>query len=95
MDTIFIKLNQETVSANTDDSILTAALRHGVEIPHVCYEPMLGPLQTCDTCLVELDGVLVRACATTLYQGASVETRTDHARAAQIEAAQRILQNHQ
>ncbi len=27
--------------------------RTGQSIPHVCYHPQLGPVQTCDTCMVE------------------------------------------
>ena len=38
-------------------------------IPHVCYHPQLGPVQTCDTCMVEADGPLLRACATRVADG--------------------------
>ena len=27
-----------------------------IELPQVCYHPQLGPIQTCDTCMVEVDG---------------------------------------
>ena len=30
--------------------------RLGPEIPKVCYHPQLGPLETCDTCMVEVGG---------------------------------------
>ncbi len=26
--------------------------RSGVELPQVCYHPQLGPIQSCDTCMV-------------------------------------------
>jgi formate dehydrogenase major subunit len=48
--------------------------RAGVAIPHVCYHPQLGPIQTCDTCLVEVEGELVRACATPVSHDMSVRT---------------------
>ena len=48
------------------ESLLDALNRVGMEIPQVCYHPQLGPIQTCDTCMVEADGKLVRACATTV-----------------------------
>ncbi len=38
--------------------------RSGAAVPQVCYHPQLGPIQTCDTCMVEVDGKLVRACGT-------------------------------
>jgi formate dehydrogenase major subunit len=66
----------------------------GTEIPHVCYHPQLGPIQTCDTCLVELDGQLVRACATKINAPVTVFTRSARAKDAQLDAFDRILQNH-
>jgi formate dehydrogenase major subunit len=45
-----------------------------IEIPQVCYHPQLGPIQTCDTCMVEVDGKLVRACGTRATDGMNVVT---------------------
>lgn len=64
------------------------------EIPQVCYHPQLGPIQTCDTCLVEINGKLARACAALAEPGMSVETETTKVVAAQKEAFDRILGNH-
>ncbi|NNF57275.1 MAG: hypothetical protein HKN04_03455 [Rhodothermaceae bacterium] len=53
--------------------------RLGERVPHVCYQPafhsvqQLGAPQTCDTCLVRVDGELVRACATPVRAGMVVE----------------------
>src|SRR5260370_34216559 len=66
----------------------------GIDLPHVCYHPQLGPIQTCDTCLVELDGQLVRACATSVSRDMSVRTTTERAQSARAEAFDRILSNH-
>src|SRR6195952_583906 len=60
--------------------------RAGVEIAHVCYHPQLGPIQTCDTCMVEVDGQLMRACATAAAVGMNVSTVSARAHAAQVEA---------
>ncbi len=68
--------------------------RCGVEIPQVCYHPQLGPIQTCDTCMVEVDGKLVRACATLAADGMEVLASSPRADAAQREAFDRILGNH-
>ncbi len=36
---------------------LIDAINHaGVHLPQVCYHPQLGPIQTCDTCIVEVGG---------------------------------------
>ena len=47
------------------------------EIPHVCYHPRLGPIKTCDTCLVDVNGELTRACATAVSAGMNVVTESD------------------
>jgi formate dehydrogenase major subunit len=63
-------------------------------LPQVCYHHQLGPIQTCDTCMVEVDGKLVRACGTTAAAGMNVATESVRADAAQREAFDRILGNH-
>src|SRR6516164_7388436 len=68
--------------------------RCGVRVPQVCYHPQLGPIQTCDTCLVEVDGSLVRACATEARSGMVVATGSAAAKSAQRAAFDRILGNH-
>src|ERR1700746_2521153 len=69
--------------------------RAGVKISQVCYHPQLGPIQTCDTCMVEMDGKLVRACGTDAVDGAQIETASPRARAAQREGFDHILGNHE
>ena len=34
-------------------TILQALLAEGKDVPHICYQPNLGPIKTCDTCIVE------------------------------------------
>jgi formate dehydrogenase major subunit len=68
--------------------------RLGKELPQVCYHSQLGPIQTCDTCLVEVNGELVRACATAVADGMKVQTNSARADSAQREAFDRILENH-
>lgn len=77
------------------DRLVDVINRSGVEIPQVCYHPQLGPIQTCDTCMVEVDGILVRACGVLAEDGMSVLTSSPRARAGQHEAFDRILANHQ
>ncbi|MCU1235129.1 MAG: putative formate dehydrogenase, partial [Candidatus Solibacter sp.] len=80
--------------AQTGERLIDVIAHAGVELPHVCYHPQLGPIQTCDTCLVEVDGELVRACATPVSEGMSAQTTSTRARSARSEAFDRILTNH-
>jgi len=77
-------------------SLLIDAINHaGVHLPQVCYHPQLGPIQTCDTCIVEVNGELVRACASSVASGMKVSTTVPGAEAARSEAFDRILRNHE
>ena len=76
------------------ERLIDAINRSGIAIPQVCYHPQLGPIQTCDTCMVEVDGKLVRACGTVATDGMTVVTCSARADAAQREAFDRILGNH-
>ncbi len=80
--------------AQNGERLIDVINRSRVKIPQVCYHPQLGPIQTCDTCMVEIDGQLVRACATAVSDGLIVDTKSAAADAAQREAYDRILGNH-
>ena len=76
--------------AKSDERLVDVIERVGEAIPHVCYHPQLGPIQTCDTCMVEVNGQLVRACATTAVNGMVVKTNSERATVAQVERVPRL-----
>jgi formate dehydrogenase major subunit len=67
---------------------------HGIDLPHVCYHPSLGPLQTCDVCWIEADGKLQRACALQAREGLSLRSGGSAA-AAREEGMDRLLAKHE
>src|ERR1700733_8854740 len=87
-------LNGRPQAIQPGERLIDLINRCGIEVPHVCYHPQLGPIQTCDTCMVEVDGKLVRACATHAADGMNVVTSSARADAARREAFDRILGNH-
>jgi formate dehydrogenase major subunit len=87
-------INGRSQTIQPGEHLIDLINRCGVEIPQVCYHSQLGPIQTCDTCMVELDGKLVRACGTMAAEGMNVVTSSPRADAAQREAFDRILGNH-
>ena len=54
-----ITIDGETHEAETGQRLIDVINRAGIQVPQVCYHPQLGPIQTCDTCMVEVDGKLV------------------------------------
>ena len=88
------------VSAQTGelliDALNRAAVMRGTDpVPQVCYLPAMGAIGSCDTCMVEVDGQLVRSCEAQVMAGESVLTRSAKADVAQREAFDRLLENHE
>ncbi len=81
-------------AAREGEPLIEVLNRSGVELPQVCYHPQLGAIQTCDTCLVAVNGELTRACATPATPGLRVQTETTAAREARVTAFDKILGNH-
>ncbi len=91
---ITIKVDGSVMESKPEELLIDVLVRNSSQLPHVCYHPQLGPIQTCDTCMVEINGQLVRACATKVSAGMDVATKSARADAAQREAFDRILGNH-
>ncbi len=91
---IRVTIDGQTCEALPGERLIDVILRAGISLPHVCYHPQLGPVQTCDTCMIEIDGKLARACASTVSSGLRVATHSAAADSAQREAFDRILANH-
>jgi formate dehydrogenase major subunit len=89
-----INLNGKRLEFESGERLIDVLNRSNAAIPQVCYHPQLGSIQTCDTCMVEADGKLVRACGTLASDGMKVFTSSPRASAAQREAFDRILGNH-
>ncbi|MDB4867410.1 MAG: oxidoreductase [Cohnella sp.] len=90
-----IRINDREFSSQPKQSILQVAKTNGYYIPHVCYHEQMGAIQSCDTCMVEVNGELKRACATETEPDMKVDSMTPRAKDAQLEAMQRLLQNHE
>ncbi|MDB5330381.1 MAG: putative formate dehydrogenase [Phycisphaerales bacterium] len=89
-----IVLNGQRHDVHAGERLIDVINRAGVQLPQVCYHPQLGPIQTCDTCMVGVDGKLVRACGVTVSDGMEVSTDSHAASAAQRAAFDRVLENH-
>jgi len=90
-----IQINGSSYEASEGERLVDVINRVSKGLPQVCYHPQLGPIQTCDTCLVEVNGTLARACGTKVSAGMDVLTQSVTAQTAQREAFDRILGNHQ
>jgi formate dehydrogenase major subunit len=89
-----ITIDGSLANAEPGERLVDAINRAGIQLPQVCYHPQLGPIQTCDTCMAEVNGKLVRACATRVTDAMNVSTTSAAADAAQRQAFDRLLENH-
>ena len=78
-------LDGRAVDARPDETILQAARRHGVDIPHLCYKDGLRPDGNCRACVVEVKGerTLAPSCCRTPQEGMEVATTSERARHSQ------------
>ncbi len=91
---IKFRSGEKEYSAISGQTILQALMAQGIDIPHVCYQPNLGPIKTCDTCIVEANGKMVRSCSTPVEDRMTIVYDSTRVKDLQVEATQRILHNH-
>ncbi len=93
-DNVNVNIDGKDYMIGRDFNFLKFLELNNIKVPHVCYQENLGPIETCDVCIVEMDGKLVRSCSLKPADGMKVITDSRRAKEAQIEATDRILKNH-
>lgn len=91
---VTITLDGMAFAARVGEPLVEAINRAQIPLAQVCYHEQLGPIQSCDTCVVEVGGQIVRACGTPVVAGMQVKTQTQAARTAQRDAYDRLCANH-
>ncbi|MDQ3044521.1 MAG: molybdopterin-dependent oxidoreductase [Chloroflexota bacterium] len=84
-------INGQEVTVPAGTVILEAARMAGIEVPNLCFQPLMRAWGSCRICTVEIlgkRGGLIESCATPLTDGMEVETHTDEV----VDARQYILQ---
>ncbi len=78
-------LNDQSLTAMSGETILQAARRHGVDIPHLCYADGLATAGNCRACVVEIEGepVLAPSCCRAPTAGMRVSSDNERARRSQ------------
>src|SRR6266704_4324494 len=80
-ETIEFKLNGDTISAFAGETIIQAAKRHGVDIPHLCYKEGYRPDGNRRACMVEIKGERVLAPSCCRQPAKGMEVASNNARA--------------
>jgi len=81
LQTVEFKLDGKTVIAYEGETILKAAKRHGVDIPHLCFKDGYRPDGNCRACVVEINGerTLAPSCCRSATAGMEVKANSERA----------------
>ncbi|MDP3229023.1 MAG: formate dehydrogenase subunit alpha [Acidovorax sp.] len=90
---VAFELDGQPVTAHAGETILKAARRHGVEIPHLCYQDGLRPDGNCRACVVEIAGerTLAPSCCRAPTEGMKVLATSPRARKSQQMVVEMLL----
>ncbi|PEK99735.1 formate dehydrogenase subunit alpha [Bacillus sp. AFS017336] len=91
---VTITINGKEIIAEQGSTILQIINKNEMSHPQICYVPEVDPIQTCDTCIVEMNGELKRSCSTVAMSGMNIQLSSPKAKEAQTEAMDRLLENH-
>ena len=96
MSEVHIMINNHSITADSTDTILTAANKAGIQIPTLCYLKNVINSGACRVCLVEVKGAraLLSACTTPVSEGMVVWTNSERAIKARKTTVELIMSNH-
>ena len=86
LEMVNVQINGTTHTIEKGTRILDYLLSQEIQHPHICYSEILGPVQSCDTCMCEVNGTITRACSTVVEGGMDILTSSELAKQAQEEA---------
>lgn len=93
---VTLKINGQQVSVPEKTTIMEAAEKVGIHIPHLCFLKEINEIAACRVCLVELAGIdrLVTACNTECRNGLDVITNSPRLRKIRRMNVELILSDH-
>lgn len=96
MKNIKLKIDNKDVVVPEGTTILEAAKKVNINIPHLCYHPDQAIKANCRLCVVEVSGSkkLTPSCSSYVYEGMEVQTNTKKVRDMQKGVLELILANH-
>ncbi|MBI3851886.1 MAG: (2Fe-2S)-binding protein [Verrucomicrobia bacterium] len=94
MNRFSITIDGCTVAVSPGESVLSAARKLAIDIPTLCFLEKCGPLNTCQVCLVKLNGKLVPSCGTKVAPGMVVESETEEVHEARRTALELLFSDH-
>ena len=93
---VTLNINGQQVSVPEKTTIMEAAEKIGIHIPHLCFLKYINEIGACRVCLVEVEGMdkLVPACDTECREGMEVVTNSPRLRKIRRINVELILSDH-
>ncbi len=91
-----LTIDGKEVVGRPEQTILEVARENGIYIPTLCYHEKLSLIKSCRICLVEVEGaeMPMASCATPIFEGMVVHTKTERVEGMRREALRLLLVNH-
>ena len=91
-----LTIDQREIEADEGETVIQAARRHGIEIPHFCWHDKLSVAGNCRMCLVKVNNLpkLMPACNLVVAPKMTIETNNEQVAQARRNVLQFILLNH-
>jgi iron-only hydrogenase group A len=96
MTRISFYINGAEVQADEGEMIIDVAKRHGIDIPHFCYNKRFDRIGACRLCIVEIQDYpkLAASCCTPVREGMRVKTHSPRVLDARRTNLELLLANH-
>lgn len=91
-----LKIDGQNISVPAGTTIMEAAAKVGIKIPHICYLKDINEIGACRVCLVEKAGMdkLITACNTEVEEGIEIFTNSPRVREVRRINVELILSDH-
>lgn len=91
-----LTINDRKISVSENTTILEAAGKVGIDIPHLCYLEGINEIGACRVCIVENEGMetLITACNTPVEEGMKIYTNSPRVRKTRKINVELILSDH-
>ena len=91
-----LTINGQAIQVPEETTILEAAKKVGIDIPHLCFLKDINDIGACRLCVVEMEGMekLITACNTPVEEGMVLHTNSPKVRAVRKTNIQLILSDH-
>lgn len=93
---ITLTIDGEIIETESGTTVLQAALRYGMDIPHLCYHPELSIVGSCRLCMVEVEGQdsPVISCSLACEKGMIVHTESEQLASLRRDILDLLLSSH-